>query len=120
MINSGGEEKPQWVLCSKALASSALKPSKLKRYLVTHHSDFQNKGANCFKRRADSLVRSRFDSTNDQWKENTAGLKASYEVAKKIAIATKPHTIAEQLILPFCQVIVCHRLCLGIPKDQLS
>ena len=37
--------------------------------------------------------------------ENNAGLKASYEVEKKIAIAKKPHTIGE-LILPRCQVIV--------------
>ena len=74
MTNSG-KEKPQCVLCSKVLASSALKPSKLKRRLVTHLPDFQNKDADFFKRRADSLVKSRFDSTGDQWKENTSGLK---------------------------------------------
>ena len=83
VINSGGEEKPQCVLCCKVLASSALKPSKLERHLVTHHPDFQNKNADFFKLRADSLVRSRFDSTGYQWKENTAGSKASSEVAKK-------------------------------------
>ena len=105
VINSG-EEKPQCVLCCIVLGSSALKPSKLERHLVTHHPDFQNKNANFFKRRADSLVRSRFDSTSYQWKENTARLKASSEVARKIAIAKKPHTIGEQLILPCCQVIV--------------
>ena len=33
-------------------------------------------------------------------------VKACYEVAGKIAIAKKPHTIGEQLILPCCQVIV--------------
>ena len=106
VINSGGEEKPQCVLCCIVLASSALKPSKLERHLVTHHLDFQNKNADFFKRQADSLVRSRFDSTGYQWKENTAGLKASSEVARKIAIAKKPHAIGEQLILPCCQVIV--------------
>ena len=65
VINSGAEEKPQCVLCCKVSASSALKPSKLKRHLVTHHPDFQNKDADFFKRRSDSLVRSRFDSTGD-------------------------------------------------------
>ena len=74
--------------------------------MVTHHPDFQNKDADFFKHRADSLVRSRFDITGDQWKENTTRLKASYEVARKIAVAKKPHTIGEQLILPCCQVIV--------------
>ena len=106
VINSGGEEKPQCVLCYRVLASSALKPSKLKRHLVTHHPDFQNKDADFFKRKADSLVRSRLDNTGDQWKENAAGLTASYEVARKIATAKKPHTIGEQLILPCCQIIV--------------
>ena len=42
------EEKPQCVLCCIVLASSALKPSKLERHLVTHHSDFQNKNADFF------------------------------------------------------------------------
>ena len=74
--------------------------------MVTHHPDFQKKDADFFKHRADSLVRSRFDITGDQWNENTARLKASYEVARKIAVAKKPHTIGEQLILPCCQVIV--------------
>ena len=50
LTNSGEEEKPQCILCSKVLASSALKPSKLKRYLVTHHPDFQNKDEDFFKR----------------------------------------------------------------------
>ena len=106
VINFGGEEKPQCMLCCIVLASSAIKPSKLERHLVTHHPDFQNKNTDFFKRRADSLVRSKFDSTGYQWKENTAGLKASSEVVRKIAIAKKPLTIGEQLILPCCQVIV--------------
>ena len=46
VVNSGGEEKPQCMLCCIVLASSALKPSKLD--LVTHHSDFQNKNADLF------------------------------------------------------------------------
>ena len=44
VINSG-EEKPQYVLCCEVLTSFALKPSKLKRHLVTYHPDFQNKDA---------------------------------------------------------------------------
>ena len=79
------------MLCCKVLAIFALKPSKLERHLITHHPDFQNKDADFFKHRADNLVRSRFDSTGDQWKENTVGLKASYKVARKITIAKKPH-----------------------------
>ena len=48
MINFG-EEKLQCMLCCKVLASSALKPGKLKRHLVTHYPDFQNKDADFFK-----------------------------------------------------------------------
>ena len=66
----------------------------------------KDKDADFFKRCADSLVRSRFDSTSYQWKENTAGLKASCKVARKIAITKKPHIIGEHMILPCCQVIV--------------
>ena len=66
VINSGGEEKPQCVLCCIVLASSALKPIKPERHLITHHPDFQNKDADFFKRLADSLVRSRFNSTDYQ------------------------------------------------------
>ena len=101
MINSG-EEKPQCVLCCKVLASSALKASKLKKHLVAHHQIFKTKMQIFLK--IELIVR--FDITGDQCKKNTAGLKAFYEVARKIAIAKKPHTIGEQLILPCCQVIV--------------
>ena len=83
MIIFGGEKKSQCVLCCKVSASSALKPSKLKSHLVTHHPDFQNKDADFFKRRPDSLLRLRFDSTGDQWKENTAELKPATKLQEK-------------------------------------
>ena len=44
-VKNSGREKPQCVLCCKVLASSVLKPNKLKRHLVTHHPDFQSKDA---------------------------------------------------------------------------
>ena len=100
MIKSGGEEKPQCVLCNNVLASSSLKPCKLKRHLETNHSSLQHKGVDFFKRHGENLKKSRLDDTGMFFKELAAGLKASYEVSREIAIAKKPHIIGEQLILP--------------------
>ena len=44
-------------------------------------------------------------------KENTAALKASFEVAREIAVAKKPHSIAEQLIMYCCKIIMSNLLC---------
>ena len=110
MIESGGEEKPQRVLCNIVLASSSLKPCKLKRYLETNHSSLQHKGVDFFKRHGENLKKSRLDDTGMFFKEIAAGLKASYEVSREIAIAKKPPTIGEQLILPCCKIIMSNLL----------
>ena len=110
MIKSGGEEKPQCVLCNNVLASSSLKPCKLKRHLETNHSSLQHKGVDFFKCHGENLKKSRLDDTGMFFKEIAAGLKASYEVSREIAIAKKPHTIGEQLILPCCKIIMSNLL----------
>ena len=66
VINTGGEEKPQCILCHKVLASSSLKPCKLKRHLEAHHPNSTNEGVDFFKRHgrnlenADLIVRESF------------------------------------------------------------
>ena len=92
------------------LASSSLKPCKLKRHLETHHPNSTNKGVDFFKRRGRNLENARLDSTGKFFKENTAALKASYEVARGIAVAKKPHSIGEQLIMPCCKIIMSNLL----------
>ena len=52
----------------------------------------------------------RLDSTGRFFKENTAALKASYEVARETAVAKKPHSIGEQLIMPCCKIIMSNLL----------
>ena len=42
---------------------------------------------------------------------NTAALKVSYEVAREIiAVAKKPHSFGEQLIMPCCKIIMSNLL----------
>ena len=110
VINTGGEEKPQCVLCHKVIASSSLKPCKLKRHLETHHPNSTNTGVDFFKRYGQNLGNARLDSTGKFFKENTAALKASYEVAREIAVAKKPHSIGEQLIMSCCKIIMSNLL----------
>ena len=68
VINTGGEEKQQCVLCRKVLASSSLKPCKLKRHLETHHPNSTNKGVDFFKRHGRNLENARRDSTGKFFK----------------------------------------------------
>ena len=44
------------------------------------------------------------------WKDTKSGLKASYEVSRKIAASKKPHNIGEELILPCCRDITLNVL----------
>ena len=80
--------------------------TSLKRHLETKHSAFLNKDIDFFKRKAEQVHDSRLDNTGRFSQRVTAGLTASYEVSRKIAVAKKPHTIGEQLILPCCQDII--------------
>src|SRR6218665_1006265 len=110
LMKSNGEEKPQCVLCSEVLTSTSLKPSKLKRHFKSKHPSSINKDLDFFKRQAKRLHKSRLDDTGMFLQNNKAGLKASYEVSRKIAAAKKPHSIGEQLILPCCKDIISNVL----------
>ena len=78
---------------AQCLQSTSLKPSKLKRHLETHHPDSSNKDLNFFKRKAETLIKSRLDQSGMFWKDTKSGLKASYEVSRKIAASKKPTTL---------------------------
>ena len=96
-IKCDGEEKPQCALCCTVLASTSLKPSKLKRHLETHHPDSSNKDLNFFKRKTETLIKSRLDQSGMFWKDTKSGLRASNEVSRKIAVSKKTHNIGEDL-----------------------
>ena len=93
VIKSSGEDKPQCVLCSEVLASTSLKPSKLKRHLETKHPSSVNKDVDFLKRKADQLHKSRLDHTGMFLQAIKAGLKVSCEVSRKMLLPKKPTTL---------------------------
>ena len=56
-IVSSGIEKPQCVLCNVVISAESMKPSKLKRYLDTKHSNYVTKILEFFRRHEAGLKR---------------------------------------------------------------
>lgn len=100
-----GEEKPQCVICLKVLAADSMKPNKLQRHLETLHREYVNKPRDFFVEKL-RLFKKQKSSFHKVLAVNEKALLASYKVAYKVAKCKKPHTIAEQLILPACKDIV--------------
>ncbi|XP_040191825.1 zinc finger BED domain-containing protein 5-like [Rana temporaria] len=101
-----GIEKPQCIICNKVLSAESMKPNKLKRHFDTKHPSFAGKDIQYFKNKADGVKKSRLDTGGKYHKQNLAAVEASYLVALRIARAKKPHTIAEDLLLPAVKDIV--------------
>uniref|UniRef100_A0A8C7Y7X1 DUF4371 domain-containing protein n=1 Tax=Oryzias sinensis TaxID=183150 RepID=A0A8C7Y7X1_9TELE len=95
----GDEERPVCLLCLKMLAADSMKPNKLRRHLKTLHPNHADKPLEFFQRKRAEYCQqsSRFVSATSV---NQRALLASYKVAYQIAQCKKPHTIAEELILP--------------------
>jgi hypothetical protein len=94
-----GEERPQCVLCMKVLASECMLPSKLKRHLETTHPSIVSKSHHYFSRKLKELNQQK-GSFYKQASIPSNALLASYKAAHRIVKWKKPHTIAEELILP--------------------
>ena len=100
MIKVGQVEKPQCILCYEILAETSLKPNKLKRHLQTKHKQYASKAIDYFKFQEEKLLASRLDMSGNFSRKVVARVQASYEVARKIALAKKSHNLGETLILP--------------------
>jgi predicted RNase H-like nuclease len=74
-------------------------PSKLKRHLETTHPSIVNKSCDYFSRKLKELNQQK-GSFYKQASIPSNALLVSYKVAHRIAKCKKPHTIAEELILP--------------------
>ncbi|GFX51715.1 protein FAM200B [Trichonephila clavipes] len=99
-----GEEKPLCVICSKILAADSMKPNKLKRHFETLHGEYINKPREFFELKSYGKQKTFFKKK--LLSVNEKALLTSYKVSYKIARCKKPHTIAEELILPAAIEIV--------------
>lgn len=98
-IEVNNEERPQCVLCLKILSSESMLPSKLKRHLETIHPAMVEKSRDFFNRKLQNLQKQKNVFTQQALVPSKA-LLASFKVAYRVAKCKKPHTIAEELILP--------------------
>ncbi|KAJ8728815.1 hypothetical protein PYW07_006511 [Mythimna separata] len=76
-----------------------MKPSKLMRHLTTKHQKEADKPLDFFERKLKALSQQQ-NTIIQASSVNESSLLASYKVAYRVAKAGKPHTIAENLILP--------------------
>ncbi|XP_060865035.1 zinc finger BED domain-containing protein 5-like [Metopolophium dirhodum] len=83
----------------KVLAADSMIPNKLKRHFETNHGSLINKKRDYFVRQREQLEK-QSTSFIKQTSVPTKALLASYKVAFRVAQSKKPHTIAEELILP--------------------
>jgi len=95
-------------MCVQTLSNESMKPAKLKRHLTTMHADVADKPKEYFERQKELYLKQKgkitaFATVNEK------ALRASYLVALRIARTRKPHTIAEELILP-AAVDMCEAL----------
>jgi len=91
------EELPQCVICFKVMVVESMVPNKMKRHLETVHETVKNKPYFESKLKA---MREQKTAFAKHAKIPSEALLASYKVAYEVAKCTKPHTIAEHLILP--------------------
>ncbi|KAL6046540.1 hypothetical protein STEG23_018200 [Scotinomys teguina] len=98
---TAGIEKPQCVICGDVLSAESMKPNKLKRHFDSKHLSFAGKDITYFRSKADELKRARPDTGGVKYpRQNVIAVEASYLVALRIARTMKPHTFAEDLLLP--------------------
>lgn len=105
-IITAGIEKPQCVICCEVLSAESMKPNKLRCHFDSKHPSFASKDTDYFRSKADGLKKASLDTGGKYHKQNVAAVETPYLVALRIARAMKPHTIAEDLLLPAAKDIV--------------
>ena len=105
---SSNVTKPQCLLCFKVLSNDAMKPTKMKRYLMSEHPEFANKPQPFFERKSKEYFRQK-KVLQKSLLPNEKLLKASYLVTLRVVQTKSSHTIAENLILSapvdMCKVV---------------
>ena len=107
-LKNRGESVPQCVVCIKTLSNASIKTSLLQRHLQTNHLDKKDRGLNYFKRLEEKAKKQRLNKTEKQYQQSVEIVTASYEIALLVVKNKKPHTIAEELLMPAAKVLVKH------------
>nr|XP_014354333.1 PREDICTED: zinc finger BED domain-containing protein 5-like [Latimeria chalumnae] len=102
---SADDQRPQCVLCYEVLSNESLKPANLRRHLETKHPQFKDKSTDFFERKLNELTTGK-KIVHSASSVNMKALEASFCVSQRIAKAGKPHTIAENLLLPAAKDMV--------------
>ena len=105
-IGNGGESLLHCVIYMKTLFDLLMKPSLLKRYLVTNHVEEKEQDESYFHRLGENAKRQRLDKTGVIYQKKKGVAKASYEVALLVAKNMKAHTIGESLVMPAAKILV--------------
>lgn len=99
---------PMCLICKQTFSNEAMKPSRLRAHLNAMHSDKKDKSLEYFKTLYEQFKKRQTITTMFQ-KGNAKvvdGLVASYQISQLIAKCSKPHNIAETLILPAVREII--------------
>ena len=94
-----GVEHPQCVICYKVLAAECMLPNTLKRNLTTNHNNLSGKPREFFARKL-SVINKQLVLFSIFLHTPAKAQLASFKIAHKIVKCERPHTIAEELVLP--------------------
>ena len=99
---------PMCLVCGKSFSNEAMKPSRLLDHLKSKHADKKDKPVSFFQDLKDKYgKRNTITSMMTKCSEQAGrGLLASYKISYLIAKCGKPHTIAENLIIPAVKEIM--------------
>lgn len=103
------ETLPMCLLCEKTFGNDYMKPSKMKDHLERIHSDKKNRELEFFKKLKEKVtcrptIKSFMKQSSEV--EIEGGLIASYKISLNIAKKGKPHTLAEEIILPAIKDVI--------------
>ena len=102
-------------VCGQKLSNEAMVPSKLRRHVITNHSNLQTETIFCFQRLLQANSRQRKIFQKAMTVPERAQL-ALYEVAGIIALKSNSRVLAESAILPACQKMI--KVMLGDKAEQ--
>ncbi|KII62295.1 hypothetical protein RF11_07576 [Thelohanellus kitauei] len=107
-------DQPLCVVCLKKLSTDAIRPSKLKGNLTTVHSKLSSP-PNEYIQRHEVLYSKQTLKITSSTSVNDKAIRSSYFDALGKARSNKPHTIAEELILPaavdMCEILLMQPDC---------